>query len=77
MRWPSLDEFRMLLGLVMIIAIVLLAIIVARENAALQSASNGDLQMIITVLAALLGGFTQWAFPHHITKINGVENKDK
>lgn len=49
-------------GFVLIVSLVILAIMVARESAALQSASNGDLQAILTIMAGLATAFGTWAF---------------
>ena len=80
MQWPTQDQFnmvfaslKMFFGIFLLLSIVALAFMVAREGDKLQGVSNGDLQAVLTLLAAMGGGFTQWAFATHHHYHNGVD----
>lgn len=52
----------MVFGFLLLLAVMILAVMVARESQALQGVNNADLQQILTLFATLAGAFAQWAF---------------
>lgn len=55
-------QAKMIFGLLILLVLFVLAVIVARESAALQAVSNTDLAAVIAGLLTLAGGFANWAF---------------
>lgn len=49
-------------GFLLLLAILVLAVIVARQSAEQEKIDNADLQQILTIFSVLAGGFAAWAF---------------
>lgn len=62
---------KMTFGFLLLISILVLAVIVARQTAEQQTVSNTDLEQILTLFSVLAGGFANWAFSGNKKDSNG------
>ena len=58
-------QVKMVFGFLLLLALLVLAVMVAREGASLQGVNNTDLQQVLTLFAVMAGSFAQWAFATH------------
>ena len=73
MRQPTIDELKMLFGFLLLLIVAFLCAAIALGN--VQEQSSFGLTQMITVLAALGGGFATWAFS--TTRSDADRDKDK
>lgn len=70
---PTIDELKMLFGLLLLLVVAFLCAAIALGQ--VQEQTSFGLTQIITVLAGLGGGFAQWAFSHG--KVEPPKNKEE
>lgn len=73
MKRPSLDELRMLFGFLLLVIVAFICVAIALGK--VEEATSFGLTQIITVLASLAGGFSNWAFSTWRNNKNEAKNQ--